>query len=455
MVTLLLTLLRAFYWVAVPIYFTIYALAMRADTHAAFWFDGGSTEFGPAAFYVMILCWIVPVVLGMALSVAGHKEILSKVMLSSLALSLPIIPGLLFSSQGQSPMIIPHLSDYFNHGPWIGTINGILWIYGPIGIIFCVWEDLFGALTEIEFSSRMSETLRTYKVDNEQLWLEHQKLSRYPDKLKMLLNEFATGAYSSSSEFFALLMIVRGGSFRMNLAEVTSDTISQLKNAAFEYKLGRFTSTKEYESFKKQYHSDSLRYDADEKARSITHPLLIKMYNAGDALRARAIEISENLSGMKESTTISAPPLPMTIHNTNVSISRNGQIIMQSVPRGNVPTLVIQGTLHLTDHYWSTGMSTWLPLSTLTNSQAQDSAKTAERSLASALVSLFISWLLTVIIGVLVLGLVGYGNSRAEGAGRLIGTYIGLLIFVRPLFLVIEIISRAIMGKRGVDLLAP
>ncbi len=456
MVTLLLTLLRAFYWVAVPIYFTIYALAMRADSHAAFWFDGGSTEFGPAAFYVLILCWIVPVVLGMALSVAGHKEILSKVMLSSLALSLPIIPGLLFSSQGQSPIIVPHFRDYFsNQNFWYFMISLFGWAYGVFGTIYLIWEDLFGTLREIEISSRMSETLRTYKVDNEQLWLEHKELSRHPDKLKMLLNEFATGAYSSSSEFFALLMIVRGGGFGMNLAEVTSDTISQLKNAAIEYKLGRFTSTKEFESFKKQYHSDSLRYDADEKARSITHPLLIKMYNAGDALRARAIEISDNLSGVKESTTISAPPLPTTIHNTNVSISRNGQIIMQSVPRGNVPTLVIQGTLHLTDHYWSTGMSTWLPLSTLTNSQAQDSAKTDERSLASALVSLFISWLLTVIIGVLVLGLVGYGNSRADGAGRLIGTYIGLLIFVRPLFLVIEIISRAIMGKRGVDLLAP
>ena len=96
-----------------------------------------------------------------------------------------------------------------------------------------------------------------------------------------------------------------------------------------------------------------------------------------------------------------------------------------------------------------------LPLSTIINTQPLNPAKTAERSLTSALVSLFVSWLLTVIIGVLILGLVGYGNSGADGAGRLIGTYVGLLILVRPLFLVIEIISRAITGKRGVDLLAP
>jgi ABC-type transporter Mla maintaining outer membrane lipid asymmetry permease subunit MlaE len=115
----------------------------------------------------------------------------------------------------------------------------------------------------------------------------------------------------------------------------------------------------------------------------------------------------------------------------------------------------MQGSLHLTDHYWSPGMSTWLPLSTIINTQPLNPAKTAERSLTSALVSLFVSWLLTVIIGVLILGLVGYGNSGADGAGRLIGTYVGLLILVRPLFLVIEIISRAITGKRGVDLLAP
>jgi len=456
MVTLLLTLLRAFYWVAVPIYFTIYALAMRADSHAAFWFDGGSTEFGPAAFYVLILCWIVPVALGMALSVAGHKEILSKVMLSSLALSLPIIPGLLFSSQGQSPMIVPHFRDYFsNQNFWYYMISLLGWLYGVVGTIYLIWEDLFGALRKIEISSCMSETLRTYKIDNEQLWLEHQELSRNPDKLKMLLNEFASGAYSSSSEFFALLTIVRRGSFGMDLAKVTSDTISQLKNATIEYKLGRFTSTEEYESFKKKRHSDSLGYDADEKARSITHPFLIKMYNAGGALRARALEISENTSGVKASTAVSVPPIPATIQNTNLLISRNGQIIMQDVQKGNVPTLVMQGSLCLTDYYWCTGMSTWLPLATLTTSDAPMSAKTAERSLASALVSLVISWLITVVIGVLILGIVGYGNSGADGAGRLIGAYIGLLIFVRPLFLVIEIISRAITGKRGVDLLAP
>ena len=128
---------------------------------------------------------------------------------------------------------------------------------------------------------------------------------------------------------------------------------------------------------------------------------------------------------------------------------------MKDVPFGNIPILLTQGTLQLTDHYWINGMTNWLPLSTMTKAQSHASSAPKERKLGSALLSLFVSWVITVLIGALILALLGYGNSGTEGAGRLIGAYIGLLIFVRPLFFVIEIISRAIMGKRGVELLAP
>ncbi len=128
---------------------------------------------------------------------------------------------------------------------------------------------------------------------------------------------------------------------------------------------------------------------------------------------------------------------------------------MQEVSRQDVQIMLRQGALLITDYYWAKGMSTWLPLSDLSSQATTPIDKPNERSVGSALLSLLVSWIITVLIGVIILGLIGYGNSGAEGAGRLIGTYIGLLIFVRPIFLIVEIISRAIMGKRGVDLLSP
>ena len=109
--TALITLVRAFYRVIVPIYLLMYALAMRGDSHAAFWIEGGKNEFGPYSFYALILCWVVPLILGGMLAMDGHKEVLETSMVAALALSLPCIPGFLFTSPGQSPMIVPHLGD--------------------------------------------------------------------------------------------------------------------------------------------------------------------------------------------------------------------------------------------------------------------------------------------------------------------------------------------------------
>ncbi len=446
--TALITLIRAFYRVIVPIYLLMYALAMRGESHAAFWIEGGKNEFGPYSFYALIICWVVPLVLGSMLAMAGHKEVLETSMVTALVLSLPCIPGFLFATPGQSPMIVPHFRDCFSN---FGT--GVLSVFVIVSFILwigmAIWEKIFPALKEIEFI----EMIRAYKVDNEQLWTGHQQLRYNHEGLKTLLNEFKTGRYSSSSEFFALLMIA--GECYSDLPAINSKTISKLKDVVFEYKLGRFSSPSEYAQFKRKGHSDSLPHHADEDARKLTHPLLIKMYNAGVALRARAIAISNNNFGAAEPVMTNLPPSPAAQPNSNLTISRNGLVIMQDVPRENIHLMIIQGTLQSTDHYWANGMSNWLPLSNLSVSQPPKEVKAEERNLASALLSLFISWLITVVVGVIILGLVGYGNSGTDGAGRLIGTYIGMLIFVRPIFLVIEIISRAIMGKRGVDLLAP
>jgi hypothetical protein len=428
---------------------------MRADTRAAFWIEGGTSVYGPYAFYALMLLWAVPALIGSMLSIAGHNGVLSKCMLVALIFSAPCIPGILLKSQGQAAMIVPHLWEYSEAGfsyilAFSLTPLVIIWV------IYFIAEDLSENLHKVEAQAEYSEILKSYKLDNEQLWLEQQELRGNHDKLKMLLNEFSTGAYPSSSDFFGLLKIAAGKiSHQARLSDVNSDTISKLRELLFEYKLGRFTSLPEFEAFRNKYYSDSISPYADESARKLTHPLLIKMYNADGALRARAIEISNNKPLATEPTTGSSPPPPTTAPNAGLAISRNGQVIMQEVSRQDVQIMLRQGVLLITDYYWAKGMSTWLPLSDLSSQATTPIDKPNERSVGSALLSLLVSWLITVLIGVIILGLIGYGNSGAEGAGRLIGTYIGLLIFVRPIFLIVEIISRAIMGKRGVDLLSP
>ena len=182
--------------------------------------------------------------------------------------------------------------------------------------------------------------------------------------------------------------------------------------------------------------------------------IALKQKSLSSAENARAESSAQHIIDKGVISIPDAPPQPPANHD-KTAISRNGHIIMKDVPFGNIPILLTQGTLQLTDHYWINGMTNWLPLSTMTKAQSHASSAPKERKLGSALLSLFVSWVITVLIGALILALLGYGNSGTEGAGRLIGAYIGLLIFVRPLFFVIEIISRAIMGKRGVELLAP
>ena len=324
MTALLASLLRAFYWIAIPAYILLYFMASRDNGDSAFWYEGGASKFGPAAFLLLIALWVIPTFLGIALSAAGYGRILSWAMARALILSWPCIIGL-FKKPDNMPMVIHDAGASWS------------WVFLPM--IFFFWMHALA-------------------------WEDNPPLD----------------------ECFVDLEIKK---------------------------------TKAAEQASK----------APESITATSAPQL----------------------------TTSEPPTPPKTHTSewNLSISRNGQVIMKDITAGSVPILIMQGILQPTDHYWTNGMTNWLPLSSLTNSLPHASSLPKERNLTSKLLSLLVSWFITVIIGALVLGLVGYGNSGADGAGRLIGTYIGLLLFVRPVFLVIEIITRAIMGKRGIDLLAP
>lgn len=326
MTALLISLLRAFYWITIPLYFLLYYMASQDSGHSAFWYEGGASKFGPAAFLLLNALWIIPAFFGIALSAAGYGKVLSWAMTRALTLSLPCIFGLFPTKHGDMPIRV------INEG----------------GAIFFLFSSM--ALGLLAFNLAWDDPLEECQRSLDDLKRQKTEATKQASKVPECMQE-----------------------------------------------------------------------------------------NSAPQL------------------TTSGPTTPPKTHTSewNLSISRNGQVIMKDITAGSVPILIMQGILQPTDLYWTNGMANWLPLSSLTNSLPHASSLPKERNLTSKLLSLLVSWLITVIIGALVLGLVGYGNSGADGAGRLIGTYIGLLLFVRPVFLVIEIITRAIMGKRGIDLLAP
>jgi len=65
---------------------------------------------------------------------------------------------------------------------------------------------------------------------------------------------------------------------------------------------------------------------------------------------------------------------------------------------------------------------------------------------------LLLSWLLYVLGGVFIAGLLGYGNGGASGVPSAIGRYLGFIIMVRPVIFVFRTMFRLVIGKRGMEL---
>ena len=64
----------------------------------------------------------------------------------------------------------------------------------------------------------------------------------------------------------------------------------------------------------------------------------------------------------------------------------------------------------------------------------------------------FLSWLLYVLGGTLIAGLIGYGNGGMSGVGSAIGGFLGFIILVRPVTFVFRTLFRLATGKRGMEL---
>lgn len=84
MSALISRVLVIFYIIFVPLYFGLYATAMISSSphQAALWFEGGSSDFGPAAFIVLLILWSVPLCLSFIKYVlAGSSTELGNVLL--------------------------------------------------------------------------------------------------------------------------------------------------------------------------------------------------------------------------------------------------------------------------------------------------------------------------------------------------------------------------------------
>ncbi len=133
-------------------------------------------------------------------------------------------------------------------------------------------------------------------------------------------------------------------------------------------------------------------------------------------------------------------------------ISRGGKIIFKDLKIQNLSNMVMQGHVLITDYYWHSGMAAWSLVSTYGGQQVQISTPREGVNWSEVLKGFFLSWILYVLGGTLVAGLIGYGRGGVSGVGSAIGGYLGFIIMVRPVSFLLRTIFRLIIGKRGMEL---
>ncbi len=242
------------------------------------------------------------------------------------------------------------------------------------------------------------------------------------------------------------------------------DTIS-LSEALVEFRLGEFTTPDEYLEFTKTragYVGSAERQPFEKDLEVMSHPVLVKMFALGGAHRARALQIVRRSRNAANAVTpkaiipdamISAAPTPPQVTKADmVMISRGGQVILRDIKLQNLPTLVMQGQVLMTDHYWCSGMAGWSLVSAYRSVDAPRQVTREGVNWGELLTDFLLSWLLYVLGGLFIAGLIGYGNGGMSGVGSAIGGFLGFIILVRPVTFVFRTLFRLIIGKRGMEL---
>jgi hypothetical protein len=522
-------LLVLFYVIFTPLYFGLYVAAMvyAYPKKGALWIEGGATEFGPAAFIVLLILFFIPLIfsLGKYLFAADSSELRKVLAICAVLLAYPIL-GVLQSHRWEEeiPILVLHLK--WSQAGFFEVISSLfIFFVLPISIICnSIYKIHVRASAKVAERRKLAELNARFRVDAREIsqllagliaheirvnsWggkadsvIESQYLPRHLalfSKLRLpvdaylsfveravgpnyMLNEAAfmeldrhiqsiceTGSMETHFRWLEAIHShqLRDDSFQLyfSMRSYVHEKVS-LSVALLEFRIGEFSTPDEYLEFAKAspgYVSLYEREPFEKELEMMSYPVLQKMFAVGGAHRARALQIvrrsqvaakAETARAILPDAGVSAAPTPPQVAPMDlVMISRGGQVILRDIKLQNLPTMVLQGQVLMSDHYWCQGMPGWTSVSTFRAVEAPRVVLEEQFDWGEVFTDFFLSWLLYVLGGVFIAGLLGYGNGGMSGVGSAIGGFLGFIILVRPVTFVFRTLFRLVIGKRGMEL---
>ncbi len=518
-------LLVVFYILFIPLFYGLYIAAMfSADQkHGALWFEGGATQFGPAAFFVLLGLMVIPLMLAFAkyLFAAESSDLGTVLVVCAVLSAYPIIGAIQAHVWDQQfPMQVLYISRdapfvflwYLFLAAIFFLFLPIIWLYNAVGELY---SQALSAVARREhyadlgarFCVKDSEIAQLLAGLVERTGLNHGAISEkyLPRHLELFSKaKLSVGAYLSFVEravgknnmhndnafveidrhllasavaggidhHLAWLEAMKANSLRdrsyglcfRDSSSYSAKEIS-LSEALVEFRIGEFSSPDEYLKFAKDnpgYVSYQDRQTYEKELEMMRHPVLVKMFELGGAHRARALQIvrrslasintQPTMPFVQESTITAIPNPPQGSRPDVVMISRAGQIIMRGVSIRDLSKMVIQGEVLSTDHYWCQGMTSWSLVSAYGGDDAKRETPQDAVNWGEVSRDFLISWMLYIVGGVFIAGVIGYGNGGVSGVGSAIGGYLGFIILVRPVTFMFRTFYRLVIGRRGMDL---
>jgi len=342
-------LLVAFYILFLPLFYGLYVAAMfSADRkHGALWFEGGATQFGPAAFFVLLGLMVIPLMLAFAKYLfAAESSDLGKVLFVCLLLSIyPIVGAIQAHSRDQK---FPIQVFYFS--PEGSFIDGLGFLFVLFFLFFLPILCIYFLVKELDSEASLKEAHREYCADlGTRFGLKYSEITQLffglvergvnpkkylPRHLELFSKaKLSVGAYLSFVERAVgkgnmhndnafveidrhLLASASAGGIDHHLAWLEAMKANSLRDLSYglcfrdsssysakeislsealvEFRIGEFSSPDEYLKFAKDkpvYVSYQDRQTYEKELEMMGHPVLVKMFELGGAHRARALQI--------------------------------------------------------------------------------------------------------------------------------------------------------------------
>ncbi len=340
-----------FYIITLPAFFGLYLASMvnSYPRYDALWFEGGATDYGPAAFFVLSAIYVIPLVVTLCqYLITGYSAFLSRVIGICVWLSPWPIGAAIVADIGKTkfPLAIIWISSKMSFWPVVLVICVAYRVYrlhanvsreakqhglnlenarrfreiaqrhqvGPDTV-----RDLFARFCALSAArNETHENILTQHLPQHLRLLSGMRLSvgeywLFADGTVGCENLFRVGAFDditrnsqlclkagSLNRYFEWLREYQVHRFYDNalvyLFANRSYGLTQLSldQAILEYRIGEFTSVEEYLAFKKapgSYfgYSDKQRYE--KELERITHPILREMFEHGGVFRARVLQI--------------------------------------------------------------------------------------------------------------------------------------------------------------------